>query len=510
MENKKEIYVKIKGMHCASCSLLIEKTLTSEEGIIDTKVNLLTESSYITYDPTKINTEKIYNIINQLGYKAIKDNINDKNIKGKWSRFKITSILAIILLYIAMAPMFPILNLLYPEAIDPIQHPKINAIIQLLITLAIVFINKEFYTSGIKAIIKKSPNMYTLVSIGTLSALIYSLYSTFLILDTNIIHHLYYETVGIIITLILLGKNLEETSKSKTSIAIKKLLNLSPKTATIIRDKKEIVVDIKEIKVNDIIIVKPGEKIPVDGKIIYGLTSIDESIITGESIPVEKKIGEKVIGGTINKNGYIKFIAEKVGKDTFLSQMISLIENSLLIKPHIARLADKVAGYFVPIVVMISLISAIIWYTVYQDIEFSIKILMSVLLISCPCALGLATPTALILSIGKAAENGILIKNPESLETLSKVDTIIFDKTGTLTIGKPVLTDIISLDSNYNERYILQIAASIEKKSEHPLSDAIVKKANEEKIEFLKVENFYARPGYGIYGTIQGKKNNNW
>ena len=190
--------------------------------------------------------------------------------------------------------------------------------------------------------------------------------------------------------------------------------------------------------------------------------------------------------------------------------MISLIENSLLIKPHIAKLADKVAGYFVPIVVMISLISAIIWYTVYQDIEFSIKILMSVLLISCPCALGLATSTALILSIGKAAENGILIKNPESLETLSKVDTIIFDKTGTLTIGKPVLTDIISLDSNYNERYILQIAASIEKKSEHPLSDAIVKKANEEKIEFLKVENFYARPGYGIYGTIQGKKNNNW
>jgi Cu+-exporting ATPase len=349
--------------------------------------------------------------------------------------------------------------------------------------------------------------MDSLIAIGTTAAVLYSLYSTWRISIGyfEYVDDLYFETAGVIITLILLGKSLEAVSKGRTSEAIKKLMGLAPKTAVVIQDNKEIEIPIEEVEVGDIIVVKPGEKIPVDGEVVEGLTSIDESMLTGESMPVEKKAGDKVFAASINKNGSIKFKATKVGSDTALAQIIKLVEDAQGSKAPIAQMADIVSGYFVPIVFLIALVSAIVWLLAGQDAVFALKVFIAVLVIACPCALGLATPTAIMVGTGKGAEYGVLIKGGEALETTHKINTIVFDKTGTITEGRPEVTDIVTTEI-IDEKLILQLAASAEKGSEHPLGEAIVRGAEKQGLEIKKLDSFNAIPGHGIEVSIDGKQ----
>ena len=371
---------------------------------------------------------------------------------------------------------------------------------QLILVIPTIIAGYRFYTVGVKALLGRSPNMDSLIAIGTGAAVIYSIYSTILIAtgDSAAVHEgLYYESAGVIITLILLGKSLEAVSKGKTSEAIKKLMGLAPKTATVIHGNEEIEVPIDEVEIGDIILVKPGEKIPVDGEITEGHTAIDESMLTGESMPVDKNPGDKVYAASINKNGMIKFRAAKVGGNTALAQIIRLVEDAQNTKAPIAKLADIVSGYFVPIVVAIAVLAFATWLISGKTFIFALKIFISVLVIACPCALGLATPTAIMVGTGKGAENGILIKSGEALETAHKINTIVFDKTGTITEGKPEVTDILTAPG-FSESRLLQIAASGEKGSEHPLGEAIVRCAEKKNLDFLKIGNFRALPGRGV------------
>ena len=365
----------------------------------------------------------------------------------------------------------------------------------------------RFYTVGFSRLIKREPNMDSLIAVGTSAAFLYGIYAIFQILNghNEYAHDLYFETAGVIISLILLGKYLESVTKGKTSEAIKKLMGLAPKTAIVIYDGKEMVIPIEEVEVGDIILVKPGEKIPVDGQVIEGRTSIDESMLTGESIPVEKNPGNTVIGASINKNGTIRFKATKVGKDTALSQIIKLVEDAQGSKAPIAKMADIIAGYFVPIVMAIAIIAGLAWFISGQSVIFSLTIFISVLVIACPCALGLATPTAIMVGTGKGAEYGVLIKGGGALETTHKINTIVFDKTGTITEGSPIVTDIITAGL-VDKSELLQLSASAEKGSEHPLGEAIVNEAKEKDVELLSVDSFEAIPGHGIEVAIQGKK----
>ena len=418
-----------------------------------------------------------------------------------------------------MGPMVP--KPFGPWPVPNIISPETNiinyALIQIVLVLPIMLVGYKFYINGFKSLFHGSPNMDTLVAIGTSSAFIYSLYTTINLIrnagvsmEMHMSHHhqLYFESAGIIIALILLGKFLESRSKGKTSEAIKKLMGLQPKTAIIMVDDKEVEVSIDEVLVGDIVVVKPGEKIPVDGKIVFGHTSIDESMLTGESMPVEKTVGDSVTGASINKNGLIRFEATKVGKDTALAQIIKLVEDAQGTKAPIAKLADTVAGYFVPAVITIAVISALLWAIIgKENTTFVLTIFISVLVIACPCALGLATPTAIMVGTGKGAENGILIKSSVALELAHKVNTVIFDKTGTITEGKPKVTEIITY-GDYDEDYILKLAASAEKGSEHPLGEAIVRYAEEKNMNLINVEKFNSVTGKGINAVIDNKKVN--
>lgn len=515
---------KIGGMTCASCAKAIERYVNKLDGIENINVNVATEKATISYDPSKLKLTQIRNTIEKAGYKVLEkgeskeSNVDEdklrkeKEMKILFVKFLVAVGFSLPLLYIAMGPMIskPLGPWTVPSIIDPMLNPLNYSLIQLLLVIPVMIAGNKFYTNGFKALINKSPNMDSLVAIGTLSAFIYSLYTTFKIAKTDIIavhghHQLYYESAGIIIALILLGKYLESRSKSKTNEAIKKLMGLQPKTAIVLVDKSEIEIPIEEVEVGDVIIVKPGSKIPVDGIVIEGHTSVDESMLTGESIPVEKNVGDKVTGASINKNGSIKFRADKVGSDTALAQIIKLVEDAQGKKAPIAKLADTVSGYFVPTVILISIVSALLWMVVgNKDLEFVLTIFISVLVIACPCALGLATPTAIMVGTGKGAENGILIKGGEALELAHKIDTVIFDKTGTITEGKPQVTDIVVTD-NVSKDYLLQISASAEKGSEHPLGEAIVRFGEEKCIEFMKVEKFNAIPGHGIEVIIDNK-----
>jgi Cu+-exporting ATPase len=363
-------------------------------------------------------------------------------------------------------------------------------------------IGYKFYLIGFKNIIKLSPNMDSLIAVGTSAAFIYSLFGMYKIITGDISYamHLYFEAAVTILTLITLGKYLEAVSKGKTSEAIKKLMGLAPKTATVIRDNKEIIVSVDEVVVGDIVLVKPGKKLPVDGEVIEGSTAIDESMLTGESIPVEKSVGSNVIGASINKTGFIKYKATKVGKDTALAQIIRLVEDAQGSKAPIAKMADVISSYFVPIVIGLAILSAIVWLIAGETPIFALTIFISVLVIACPCALGLATPTAIMVGTGKGAENGVLIKGGEALEITHKIDTIVFDKTGTITEGKPVVTDILT--KNKEKDVLLSLVASAEKGSEHPLGEAIVRAALEKKLELKTLNNFNAIPGHGIEVTI--------
>ena len=432
----------------------------------------------------------------------------EKEMKTLLTKFIVSAIFAIPLFYIAMGHMIPkpIGPLPLPKIINPDINPLNFALTQLFLTIPIVIAGNKFFSKGVKSMIAKAPTMDSLITIGSSAALIYSLYSLYLITqgDTMAVHHMYFESAGVIITLVLLGKYFESRAKGKTGEAIKKLMGLSPKTAIIVKDDKEIEIPIEEVEVGDIIIVKPGSKIPVDGTVIEGHTSVDESMLTGESIPVEKNIGSSVVGASINKNGTIKFKAEKVGSDTAISQIIKLVEDAQGSKAPIAKLADIIAGYFVPVVVVIAIVAGLAWFISGKDVVFSLTVFIAVLVIACPCALGLATPTAIMVGTGKGAENGILIKGGEALETTHKINTIVFDKTGTITEGKPVVTDIITAN-NITEDELLKIAASAEKSSEHPLGEAIVRNCEEKNLGFYKVDKFMAIPGHGIEVIIENK-----
>ncbi|MDD2361987.1 MAG: heavy metal translocating P-type ATPase [Oscillospiraceae bacterium] len=511
----KEI-LKISGMSCASCAQSVEKALKKTEGVLYASVNIATEKATVEYNSSVILLSGIKQVIESAGYKALnienkssvdQDKIRkEKEIRTLRIKFIISAVFSIPLLYLAMVPMIPGLPFSVPGFLDPTHHPLSYAVAQIILVTPIIIAGYKFYTEGFKAIMRKSPNMDSLIALGTSAAVIYSLYSTYRIAvgETHVVHEgLYFESAGVIITLILLGKSLEAVSKGKTSEAIKKLIGLAPKTAIVIQDGKEIEVPIDEAEIGDIILVKPGDKIPVDGEVIDGHTSVDESMLTGESIPIDKKAGDKVYAASINKNGSIKFKVTKVGGDTALAQIIKLVEEAQGSKAPIAKMADIVSGYFVPIVVAIAIISFAAWMIAGQTLVFSLTIFISVLVIACPCALGLATPTAIMVGTGKGAEYGILIKGGEALETIHKINTIVFDKTGTLTEGKPEVTDIIAASDILGER-LLQIAASGEKSSEHPLGEAIVRRAEKDKLELLKAGDFEAVPGQGIEVDIDG------
>ncbi|MDF2542091.1 MAG: copper-translocating P-type ATPase [Herbinix sp.] len=509
------VTIPIGGMTCAACAQRIEKVLNKMDGIDKASVNLATEKAFVEYNPQKVKLSAIKQAIEKIGYKVLeieKKNLVDedklrkeKEIKTLWTKFIVAAVFGIPLLYLAMVPMIWWLPFPIPAFLEPMQYPLRYAFTQIALVTPVIIAGYKFYTIGYKALLQRSPNMDSLIALGTTAAVGYSLYSTYQISIGNFgaVEGLYFETAGVIIVLILLGKSLEAVSKGKTSEAIKKLMGLAPKTAIVIQDGKEIEIPIDEVEIDDIILVKPGEKIPVDGIVLEGHTAIDEAMLTGESMPVDKKAGDKVYAASINKNGLIKFKATKVGGDTALAQIIKLVEDAQGSKAPIAQMADIVSGYFVPIVCIIAVIAFLGWFLTGHSLVFALTIFISVLVIACPCALGLATPTAIMVGTGKGAENGILIKGGEALETTHKINTIVFDKTGTITEGKPEVTDIVTASSVSRER-LLQIAASAEKGSEHPLGEAIVRGAEKEGLEFLKVEHFEAIPGHGIEVTIDG------
>lgn len=517
VSDSKEVTIPISGMTCASCSKAVERALGKLDGIESASVNLATEKASVLYNPEKVRLSEIKQAINKAGYQALeiknKNTVDEdklrkeKEIRTLWTKFIVSAIFSIPLLYIAMGPMLSWWNVPIPGWLEPMQYPLTYALVEILLVIPVIIAGYRFYTVGYKALWRRSPNMDSLIAIGTTAAVLYSFYSTYKIYTGHFMYveDLYFETAGVIITLILLGKSLEAVSKGRTSEAIKKLMGLAPKTATVIQGDREIEIPIEEVEVGDIILVKPGEKIPVDGEVVEGLTAIDESMLTGESMPVEKKAGDKVFCASINKNGSIKFKATKIGGDTALAQIIKLVEDAQGSKAPIAQMADIVSGYFVPVVFVIALISAIVWLMAGQDAVFALKVFISVLVIACPCALGLATPTAIMVGTGKGAEYGVLIKGGEALESTHKINTIVFDKTGTITEGRPEVTDIITTDL-IDEKHLLQLAASAEKGSEHPLGEAIVRGAEKQGLEIKKLDSFNAIPGHGIEVSMEGKQ----
>ena len=504
----------IEGMTCASCAQTIEKATQKLRGVNLSSVNLATEKLVVEYDPGMVNLTDIIKAVMDSGYEAHEevataDTVDQdkekkqKEIKSLWNRFLISALFTAPLLYIAMGHL---VNAPLPDFINPMMNPEAFAIVQLVLTLPVVAVNSKIYRNGFKALSKGHPNMDSLISLGTSAAFLYGVFATVMIFRGEVAYanELYYETAAVILALIVLGKYLEILTKGKTSEAIKKLMGLAPKTALVVRNGKESEISIDEVVVGDIIVVRPGGKMPVDGVVIEGLTSVDESMLTGESIPVEKSVGDAIIGASINKNGTIRYKATKVGKDTALSQIIKLVEDAQGSKAPIAKMADIISGYFVPIVIAIAILSAIAWYFAGQTGVFALTIAISVLVIACPCALGLATPTAIMIGTGKGAEHGVLFKSGTALETTHKLNTIVFDKTGTITEGKPKVTDIITAEG-ISETELLTLSASAEKGSEHPLGEAIVNSAEEKGLAFLKTETFNAIPGHGIEVTINGQ-----
>ena len=500
---------KVEGMSCSACANRVERITKKIDGVESANVNFATEKLTVRVDAEKVRYSDIKLAVDKAGFKLIKEEDQVKEVSKKkdeskilLNRFIFSLIFTVPLLIISMGHM---VGMPLPSIIDPMKNPLNFALIQLVLTIPVMVAGYKFYKIGYKNLFKLSPNMDSLIAIGTSAAVAYGLFAIYKILngETHYAMHLYFESAVVILTLITLGKYLEAVSKGKTSEAIKKLMGLAPKTATIIKNGKEVSIPIEEVIVGDIILVKPGEKLPVDGEIIEGSTSIDESMLTGESIPVEKNIGSTVIGASINKAGFIKYKATKVGKDTALAQIVKLVEEAQGTKAPIAKMADIIAAYFVPTVMALAIIAAVGWLIAGESTVFALTIFISVLVIACPCALGLATPTAIMVGTGKGAENGVLIKGGEALETTYKIDTIVFDKTGTITEGKPKVTDIIC--NGIKEEEVLVLAASAEKGSEHPLGEAIVREAEDRSLEFKSLEHFKAVPGHGIEVTIEGK-----
>ena len=478
-------------MHCASCAANIENALKKEKGVSEISVNYASEKASLEFDPKLISLVKIQEIIQKLGFESFQDGHENghkyEEIKKLKKRFILSFIFGLPLIYIVMGKMA---GLPVPEMIE-----KYSILIQFVLSTIVILICFSFWRIGFRNLVKLRPGMDTLIFIGTASAYFYSVIVSILFFLGYIAQspHVYYESAIFILVFISLGRYLEGVTKGKTSESIKKLIGLQPKFAIVIKDGKEVQVNITEVQVGDIVLVKPGEKIPVDGVVVDGYSGVDEKAITGESIPVEKKQGDSVIGATINKTGVLKFEAQRIGKDTMLSQIIRTVEEAMGSKAPIQLLADKVSFYFVPTVIGISILSLIIWLLVGQSFAFALAIFVAVLIVACPCALGLATPTAVMMGTGLAAKNGILIKTSRALEIAKKVNIVVFDKTGTLTKGEPIVTDIIG-----DESEVIKIAGSVEKNSEHPLAQAVVQKAKEMKIQLSNVSNFQAIPGKGV------------
>lgn len=519
IQDLKEVELDIDGISCQMCVSKIERKISKLEGVKSIVVNLANSRGKVVYDSEKIKLSEILHIMEKLGYKgtkhnditeSIKDKEKEEQLKREFIEFKVAIFFSAIIFYISMGSM---VGLPVPQVISPKINPLNFALIQLILAIPVIYIGRRFYTVGIKQLFMKSPSMDSLIATGTGSALIYSIYGTFKIMegDYHYVHALYFESAVVILALILLGKHMEGISKGKTSEAIKKLMSLKSKKANLVRNDEIIQVDIEEVEKGDILLVKPGESIPVDGEVVEGESSIDESMLTGESIPVDKTIGDKVFGASINKNGSLKIKAVAVGKDTMISKIIKLVENAQGSKAPIAKIADRISAYFVPIVMLIAIIAGTTWYYLGSQgiVEindtpaiFSLTIFISVMVIACPCSLGLATPTAIMVGTGRGAELGILIKSGEALEKAHKVDTIVFDKTGTITEGKPRVTDIISI-KNLKEDDILQVAAALELHSEHPLGEAIVEEAKERGIKLPSVKDFISITGQGVCGKIE-------
>ncbi|MCL1940538.1 MAG: heavy metal translocating P-type ATPase [Synergistaceae bacterium] len=509
--------IPIGDMSCAACAARVEKAIGKLEGVASVSVNFATEKATVSYDPRTVDLAVIRAAVEKAGYIVLEpqktgavdeDKIRkEREIRALKLKFTISAVFCVPLLYIAMVSMIPWLRWLpFPEIFHPMRRPVNFIIAQLVLTIPILIAGRNFYTVGFKALFSGGPNMDSLIAIGTSAAVAYSLwagYDAVVNLNAESVHNLYFESAGVIITLILLGKTLESISKGKTSEAIKKLMGLAPKTATVIRDGKEFEIPIEDVEIGQIILVRPGEKIPVDGLITEGHSAVDESMLTGESIPVDKNPGDKVYAATINVNGAVRFEAAKVGSDTALAQIIKLVEDAQGSKAPIAAMADIVSGIFVPIVCAIAVVAAALWYWHSGSASLALTIFISVLIIACPCALGLATPTAIMVGTGKGAEYGILFKSGAALETAHKIDTIVFDKTGTITEGKPEVTDIVTA-KGVGEKRLLQLSASAEKGSEHPLGEAIVRRAEKENLGFFGMDNFRALTGLGVEAVIDG------
>lgn len=514
----------VTGMTCSACSAAVEKSVKNVQGVSSVVVNLLGNSMLVDYDKEVTNENTIIQSVENAGYHAslfIKgqeaagtektENSVQSELKEMKFRIIVSAIFLIPLLYIAMGHMF---KFPLPAFLHGDKNAVTFAFIQFLLTLPILYVNRKYFQVGFKTLFKGHPNMDSLIAIGSGAAVVYGVFAIFMIgyglghMDMDAVMKysmdLYFESAATILTLITLGKFLEARSKGKTSEAISKLMDLSPKTAMVIRNGEEKEIPIEEVVIGDILAVRPGQSVPVDGVITEGSTAIDQSALTGESIPVEKLPGDKVIGATINKTGFFKFRAEKVGNDTTLAQIIQLVEDANSSKAPIAKLADKISGIFVPVVISIAVLATIIWLLTGEPFEFALSIGIAVLVISCPCALGLATPVAIMVGTGKGATNGILIKSAEALEIAHKVNTVILDKTGTITEGKPKVTDIVTA-AGITEEELLTAAAAIEKPSEHPLAEAILEKAKENGIKYEEVNEFKAVSGRGILAKISGK-----
>lgn len=504
----KKVLLKIDGMTCSACSSGLEKYLNKQDGIINATVNLVMNNASVEYDEKKLDIPQIEKFVQKAGFESLGiDNLQKEEKKKSREKYKLIGfgIIAVITLYIAMAHMIGL-----PEIPFLSMHTyPVNYTISLLILSIIsIFLGRNIIKNGFKNLIHRTANMDTLVMLGVFSSLLYSMYNTYMIIKgkTEYVGHLYYESVVIILFFINIGRFIEERNKDKTKEAIQSLMMITPNKATVIKDGKEIEVTLDEINKEDIALCRPGEKIAVDGEIVEGSTHIDESFITGESVPAKKEIGNKVVAGSINYEGTIKYKAEKIGKESTVSEIVRMVVEATNTKAPIAKIADKISGYFVPTIIAIAIVSAVIWLTLGKDISFVINTFVTVLVVACPCSLGLATPLAIVISSGEASKRGILIKNSEGLENSHKVKTVVFDKTGTLTNGKLGVSKIYNYtDEKIDNNNLLKIIASIENKSEHPIAKGIVNYAADNNLQLEEVEEFTNIPGYGVKAQYQGK-----
>lgn len=489
----KKVVLNIEGMTCSACSNGLEKYLNKQEGVISASVNLVMATALIEYEDN-LSIKDLNRFVKEAGFKSLGEKKEEKK-SNELTKLIIFSILGIILMYISMGQM---INLPTPKILNMMESPRVYAITLMILSLLFIFYGFDIIKNGIKNIVHKMPNMDSLVGVGVIVNFVYSLWNTIQVFmgNTSLVHHLYFESSAIIIFFVKIGRYIDKKNKDKAVDTIKNLVTITPKNGTILKDGKELQVTINEIQKGDTIISKPGEKIAVDGTIINGKTHTDESFITGESKPVSKKVGDTVIAGSINYDGYIEYRAEKIGRDSSISNIVKMVVEATNTKAPIARIADKISGYFVPAIFIIALISFILNFIITKDINESILALVSVLVVACPCALGLATPLAMVVAIGNCSRRGILVKSSETLEAINKVDTIVFDKTGTLTTGKMSIADGV-----YNE-VTLKILKSLEKNSNHPLAKSIY---NNER-DIFEVQDFEEVPGLGVKGIINGKQ----